>query len=348
MTVSLLAGSLIARLILQQAEAVQLKGRVDAASKGGSFAAVTAGQAFEEGTRIKTGEDGAITVKLHDGSRLELRGRSSMVISKVAQEPGQRSAVVLFFGKLWSKVAPQRKTDFEIITPTAVAGVRGTEFVTVAADDGDSAVYVSEGKVGVDNEKKKVDVTAGTSTEAGSDSVSTPKKQGKEPEWKGYEKEHREKLLKNGEQVAKGMKERIDERSAEASRLAERQRVLKEELKGEPSQSRKDEIMAELRKNAARLQQIGARVDGQVGAWEHWGELAEDPAYADRFYGSGFIKGELGKLRELKASLDRMVAEGTDLSMKGMEKMMDDMRDLKPTIKDKKGSAGDELFDSKP
>lgn len=332
----------LSSLVIDQAEALQLKGRVDAAAKGAAFTSVTAGQVFEEGTRIRTGDDGFVAVKLADGSRLELRARSQMVISRLAKEPGARTAIVLFFGKLWSKVAPQRTTEFDVVTPNAVAGVRGTEFVTVAADDGEATVYVSEGKVGVDNEKKKVDVSAGASAEAGANGVSAPKRQSKEPEWKAYESEHRDKLLKNGETVAKGMKERIDARSAEAKQLAERQRELKEELKGEVSSARKEEIVAELRRNASRLEQLGARIDGQVGAWEHWDELAQDPSI--KFYGSGFIRSELGRLHELKASLDRMIAEGTDLSMKGMEKMLDEMHEGKPTIKDKKGSAGDELF----
>jgi hypothetical protein len=51
-------------------------------------------------------------------------------------------------------------------------------------------------------------------------------------------------------------------------------------------------------------------------------------------------------LKKVHATFDALIAEGTDLSMKGMEKMLDDMHKGKPTIKDDKGSAKD-LFDEK-
>jgi hypothetical protein len=90
-----------------------------------------------EGDRIATADRGSVTVGLIDGSRLTLAESSSMIIYRAKVAPAiaglaGRFFVKLFNGTLGSIVtpAPDHAAQFEVRTPNAVVGVRGTDFTT--------------------------------------------------------------------------------------------------------------------------------------------------------------------------------------------------------------------------
>jgi hypothetical protein len=90
-----------------------------------------------EGDKIVTDEQAIVTVELIDGSRLTLSESSSIVIYRAKVEPAivgmaNRFFVKLFRGTLESVVTPAADASgqFEVHTPNAVAGVRGTDFKT--------------------------------------------------------------------------------------------------------------------------------------------------------------------------------------------------------------------------
>jgi hypothetical protein len=203
-------------------------------------------------------------------------------------------------------------------------------------------VTVHEGNVAVDNEKKQVSVSAGQQADANASAVDAPKSKS-DTDWKQWNDEKRQNLQKNGEAIAKDTNASIEARRSEAQKLFERQKALKDEYPNANDQ-RKAEIKAEMQKNGARLAELGVRAAGQFGAFEHWGELADDPEFGAKFMGSGYVRSELKRLRKVKENFDKMIAEGTDMSVKSLEKMMDDMGGGKKTIKDKKGSSKDDLF----
>jgi hypothetical protein len=93
--------------------------------------------AIMEGDKIATAERATVTVGLIDGSRLTLSESSSMVIYRAKVEPAiaslaDRFFVKLFSGTLGSVVTPASNSpaQFEVHTPNAVVGVRGTDFKT--------------------------------------------------------------------------------------------------------------------------------------------------------------------------------------------------------------------------
>jgi hypothetical protein len=319
-----------------------MSGKVSVATDGGDYRAATKGQVVKEGSRVKTGPQSEVTMTLTTGVTLKLRESSEMQVQALKTE-NPKPAMVLFIGRLWSKISAKvGGNQFDVITPTCVAGARGTEYETAAGDDGSTRVTVNEGKVGVDNDDKEVAVGAGQQADGGASSVDAPKAKS-ETDWAKWNAEKKANLQKNGESITKEAKSSIDARNAEAQRLFEAQKALKEEYPN-ASDERKEAIKAELRKNGARLAELGVRVSGQFGQFEHWGELAEDPDFGAKFAGSGFVRSELKRLRKVKANFDKMIAEGTDMSVKSLEKMMDDMSGGKKTIKDKKGSTKDDLF----
>jgi len=90
-----------------------------------------------EGDKIATADQASLTIRLIDGSQLTLSESSSMVIYRAKVEPALAGVanqffVKLFNGTLGSVVTPVvgRAKEFEVHTPNAVVGVRGTDFKT--------------------------------------------------------------------------------------------------------------------------------------------------------------------------------------------------------------------------
>ena len=94
---------------------------------------------------------------------------------------------------------------------------------------------------------------------------------------------------------------------------------------------------------ADAIADLGDEADSQFGIVDHFADLAADPRFAT--INRKTLEAEAASLRRVKASLDKMVAEGTDISMKAMDDMMRDMKKGKGSLKDKKGSSAKELFD---
>lgn len=101
---------------------------------------------------IETGEDGKVRILLNDSSVITLSGSSKLRVSEQVYDPKggeRRSLFNLFRGKVRavvSKYVNAARSKFEIHTPTAVAGVRGTiEEVSYNPDTNQSALFLYEG-----------------------------------------------------------------------------------------------------------------------------------------------------------------------------------------------------------
>lgn len=105
---------------------------------------------------IKTGEKSHIAIQLGDGLVMKLSENTTAVLSQLLN-PGAKT-INLKKGTIVSKAEKLLKDEsFEIITPTAVAAVRGTTF-SVSYDEKNKSVLnvaVSEGKVDVRNLKNE-------------------------------------------------------------------------------------------------------------------------------------------------------------------------------------------------
>jgi len=107
------------------------------------------------GTRIRTGENGYIALRLPDGSLMTLPSRSATHIEVLQRYPtldGQDFTLKLEEGRLESYTETQRgpAARYRIDTPTAVIGVRGTDFrVGYDAALGETRAETTSGVVGV-------------------------------------------------------------------------------------------------------------------------------------------------------------------------------------------------------
>lgn len=120
--------------------------------RGGSNYKLAQGQALQNGDAIITSNDAYAKLLMADESLLTVGAKSTFRIENFQSSATSRVASFrLFFGKvraIVSKVAAQ-KNDYRFITPTAVAGVRGTHLV-VQFDKATNKTTVSviEGSVG--------------------------------------------------------------------------------------------------------------------------------------------------------------------------------------------------------
>lgn len=145
-----------ARLLAEQsafATIVAAQGSVSIVSKDGDVLDNKPGVRLSEGTLIATADNGFITLQLRDGTTFAMSPASSLQLSllQIQQYTGRpRTELMLKKGRVTSQVTPLqgKKSEYEVRTPLAVAGVRGTRF-RVNLDDTRSYNEVLEGTVRV-------------------------------------------------------------------------------------------------------------------------------------------------------------------------------------------------------
>lgn len=111
-----------------QAQVVHVSGQAGLNGKP-----LQAGEAVKEGSTVNTAPGGFVTLELADGSKLTLPSDGSAELTRLRQFEGTGltdSVISVQRGSVESSVAPGGKGvgRFEIRTPVAVTGVRGTRF----------------------------------------------------------------------------------------------------------------------------------------------------------------------------------------------------------------------------
>lgn len=112
---------------------------------------VPIGQEIKEGTVLET--NNGVTMRLPDGSHVEMGEKTSMRVDRLARAPGgEPTRLHLNRGSLRATVTsrPSGTTTFQISTPIAVAGVRGTDFAVAYEPDAPTAITLEEASADVD------------------------------------------------------------------------------------------------------------------------------------------------------------------------------------------------------
>lgn len=104
------------------------------------------------GDEIETGADGRVNLQCSTGIIFQIGPSSHIKVSDLVSDPGQDSIFIrLELGTLSSVVSRgSGAQNMEIRTPTAVANVRGTEFI-IEAEEEETNVMVQEGEVEVED-----------------------------------------------------------------------------------------------------------------------------------------------------------------------------------------------------
>jgi hypothetical protein len=144
------------QLLRQQAltaEVVHTHGEVQVQRAGAAFQALTGGQVLAVGDVVRTGAQSSAVLRFADGARVMMRPDSLLKIErsvKLGNSEVVDTQLRLESGSVDSRVPPSKDPKlvprFEIRTPLANLGVRGTEFRTTASAT-QSAVEVLEGTV---------------------------------------------------------------------------------------------------------------------------------------------------------------------------------------------------------
>jgi hypothetical protein len=125
------------------------------------------------GTTLETARDGYVVMKLPDDSETRIGGNSKIVVEKAEFEESTgilQSYFKNLRGTLKAKVTHlMGKSNFQVAMPTAVAGVRGTEFTTEVEDDGTAKVAVIDGAVAFKSGGVEVMLPKGTGSVAKAD-----------------------------------------------------------------------------------------------------------------------------------------------------------------------------------
>jgi len=118
----------------------------------GKWTAGEAGMKLFEGDVVKTGTRSKVVIELDDGSVTQLTSLSNMTMEKMRRGlRGKSTDLDMEVGKSWMKVKKldQKRDKFNVSTPTAVAGVRGTYFSTEVERTTDSTFDVFDGAIQV-------------------------------------------------------------------------------------------------------------------------------------------------------------------------------------------------------
>ncbi|WP_395007634.1 FecR domain-containing protein [Undibacterium sp.] len=141
-----------------QATVVAIAGNVKAIQAGSTETILAVGSIVYEGNQINTDKNSFVTFALPDDSRVSVPSNSQVSLSKLRMTKyvkSPRTLIKLVQGRVESRVSPlnNNKGRFEVSSPLAIAGVRGTHF-RVGVNDNGIANEVLEGGVAVGNKEK--------------------------------------------------------------------------------------------------------------------------------------------------------------------------------------------------
>ena len=112
------------------------------------------GDAVYPGAKIITEAGGVLVLCADDSTTVRIGPNTTLEIEEYTSQPAsgeKHTALVVWCGKIIGRVQKMlhNNSTFEIHTPTAVAGIRGTAFAVEVGESGDSRVSVYAGQVKV-------------------------------------------------------------------------------------------------------------------------------------------------------------------------------------------------------
>jgi hypothetical protein len=204
------------------------EGQVLIVRSDGSESAGAPGVPLFPGDRITTGKDGRVWFTLQGGRTFRLGEEAEAALDELSSYEEEDTPVLrLALGYLWSKAQQVmgKPVKVTIQTPTAVIGVRGTEFDTVVSMDAGSAVAVDEGSVEVEAEEERVVIDQGrmTQVEIGGKPARPVAAMPKEKrDWRAWRGERIKRLFKWLPKLAPKLRRHFDVAVARSGKFTDR------------------------------------------------------------------------------------------------------------------------------
>jgi len=308
------------------------------------------------GDTIRTGGDGEGAITYEDKSLLKIHSNTRITLNAFVSPVEKKNSVLLFFGRIWGKVRRKvlQMKAFEVQTPTAVLGVRGTEFGTASYEDGTMIVRVDSGKVSIDNETNRSTLSSNQGAQLSFDTKEIRTEPDFRPEWERAQRNARESLFADGRRYGgyvhseiykrrdylKGLVDKAKKLSEEKEKclsIAKEAKRRGDEIDYESSISKGKKINEEIKELHRKIAFYGRRLECHFGLFSHYGYLAKHPELSKRFRGKEFILKELDNIEMIHAEFNAMIEEGMKMSMEDMEDLMEEMREGIEEFKRKKG-----------
>jgi len=122
---------------------------------------VSDGEILYNGDELISKEESLAAIRfVDDGAIIKLFSNSILSINTEKAENRLDKKLYLEVGELWSKVTKEKGT-YEIETPTAVAAVKGTDFLTEVKESGETWLFTFEGVVELKTDMGTVEVDEG-------------------------------------------------------------------------------------------------------------------------------------------------------------------------------------------
>lgn len=114
------------------------------------------GEVLYSGDVLKTSENSRAAILFIDNTQLKINENTSIVLqSEKTGVKNLETSISMAIGEIFAVVTKQ-KSNFQVITPTSVASVKGTTFDLLVSDDGFTTLLVLEGSVELANEMGKM------------------------------------------------------------------------------------------------------------------------------------------------------------------------------------------------
>jgi len=152
MIISVLVFSSLSTAAETIAVVLKVKGKVSI-TRGGQATSLTLkrGSRLQDGDKLKTDKGSYAALRfIDDASLLRIRANSTCTIKGKKEKNQVIKNVALEVGTILAKVTKQRG-KFEISTPTSVASVKGTEWITEQRYNGGTFYYGLEGTFEITN-----------------------------------------------------------------------------------------------------------------------------------------------------------------------------------------------------
>ncbi len=204
---------------------------------------------------VRTGKEGFARIVFVDGSAMVVRSSSRVEISDHRTNPNGSNSVSLYLGRMWASITGRDEDDedeaFQVITPTAVAGVRGTSFEAGVGKDGAARVVVEKGMVKVSSPQGTVEVGENqeTTVEFNRGPADISSSSPEEARWKEWVTEHREKLIKHGKSIVPLIMRDVRKARLDMYRLKNKGERMFKRFKRQADRARKHGREFELKKS---------------------------------------------------------------------------------------------------
>ncbi len=183
------------------------------------------GDAVYVNSYIYTSRGAQCTIRFNNDDTIKLYEKTKIYINDVYRKGTMYSSIICSLGTVFSRITKRENVSYDVHTPTAVAGVRGTEFEVTVGMTGATQVDVAEGSVAVHDglEQKKV--------AAGSNIITSIEENGQVfsaaiSSKNDFIKNEKKKFNRSPETIMQRLTERLQERTNNISVLGESMREL--------------------------------------------------------------------------------------------------------------------------